>query len=186
MESKYSLKRHLTKRLFAYIAMILLCPLFVTTMVTLKNKPADVEKFSMFFIGETQTEKIKTRVEELLPNVLEVKIHSYLETESILTKLYDTEGATSDVVVMPKTYFESFTKFPYADLTGTYLSSPNNFKFYDYEFGLKCNDAYFINYLNFNSKDYYAFLKKDSVHLSEITSGKTNYIKTVLEGFKSA
>mgnify|MGYP003308330325 CR=1 FL=1 len=186
MQSKYSLKRHLTKRLLAYIAIVLLCPVFVTLCITLKNKPKDVEKFSLFFIGDVKKDDIKSKVEALLPDVLEVKVNAYLETESIVTKLYDTEGATSDIVVMPITFFENYTKFPYVDLTGTHLSNDNNFKFYDYEFGLKCNDTYFVDYMNLASKEYFAFFKSDSVHLDEITSGKTNYIKTVLEGFKSA
>lgn len=184
MKTKYSLKRHLSRKFFAYICILILCPLFVTFFVTLKNKPKDVEKISMFIIGEAQNDKIKTKIEETLPDLLEVKVSSYLETEPIITSLYDTEGATSDIVIMPKTFFETHTRFPYEDIKGSYLSSDDNFEFYDFEFGLKCNNAYFDDYINFNSKDYFAFFKKEDVHLNEITSGKTNYIKTLLEVFK--
>ena len=63
---------------------------------------------------------IENKIKLLLPDLLETKVSVYPQDEKMLSKLYSTEGSTSDLVIMPKTFFKGFTRFPYLDLKNEY------------------------------------------------------------------
>ncbi len=188
MKTKFNFKAHVLNKLLTYVFLLIVIPILSCYLVDTKTAPKKHEKFSLFVAAELKEKfTLKEELEELFPEDLLVKVESYTPNESMFNTFVDTYGATSDVLIFPKSYLEDIEYFPYKKFNvGDKYYSDSNFIKFDFHFGLLISDSNLKDYINFLDEDYYLMIGPNSVHtLNIFEEGNTDQIDRFIAHFSN-
>lgn len=185
MKIRYPLKSHVAHNIFIYIITIVFIPFIVFLSFSFKNKPKAKEKFSIFVEAEVDKKKLKSHLEELLPEDLVINVYTVTRDERSFSSLYSAYSSNSDLIIVTESFAKTFELTPYVRLEETIYHSENNLSLYEREYGLPIknnNIDYYSDYITYGDDNYYLFMRETSVHtLDIIDKGQTNQIHRVLE-----
>ena len=180
MKTRFSFKNHIAHTFFIYIAAIAVSIFVCTYSINLKTRPKDYERFSIFSEVEfTDEGALKdTLLNEVIPEDLKIDLYYMDKNDNSFNTYFSAYGRNSDICLLSKDTLDRFETIYFVNLKGTKWDKEDNYKYGDISVGIK----YPVNnYFKYESGDYYLLVMSDSVHLDEITNGKTNQVKRVLD-----
>ncbi len=176
----FSLKNHITHRLYLYILAVILIPAALTYGIILKTNPKPEEMFTVFVdanINDSEAFKsyIKQNTDE---KDKETTIYSHLSSMNTYDVVYQTQGLNSDILILSENGFKNDYAANLVEINdeNSYYSITNKMV-EDKHFGIEIfdgKDGYLKDYIKYNDGiKYYIFINNGSVHTKNFKSDGT-------------
>ena len=192
MKLKYSLSNHTIKQIPIYLAGVLICSSILTLSISFKTKLKKEEIFDVFISSSSlkvDTAELKKAIESKFDtNIMSFNVHVFNPNQSDYAKFFNTVAVNSDLLILSEDSLNMVDSTQCLELPEKYRNV-NNFVSNDKQIGYLVyngSSGYLIDYIDYESKNYYALVNGISVHtLDFLSSGKTSTISNIFEGLLS-
>ncbi len=175
-------------KLFKHYAapICVLCALWVVMLclgVELRTKPKESETLSLFMdlpYGSVESNKMESRIKEIAPSVKKCEVFCSSPSSQEYSTYYSTKGEEADLLLLSSSYLENKKMDGFASLNAL---SKDGYSRDGVVYGIECNKRS-GDYFSLPEGTYYCFLRKNSCHISSISSSSgDDFAITVLKEF---